>query len=75
VSSSFDTDHPEQGSSGRIPAVQYLRISTEQQQHSIENQAAVLREYAIQRGFSILGTIAEEGKSGLTVEDEPRQIK
>jgi len=50
------------------PAAQYIRMSTEHQQYSTENQADVIREYAQKRGFRIAKTYADEGKSGLSVQ-------
>jgi len=50
------------------PAAQYIRMSTEHQQYSTENQADMIREYAQKRGFSIVKTYADEGKSGLRIE-------
>ena len=50
------------------PAAQYIRMSTEHQQYSTENQADVIREYAQRRGFRIAKTYADEGKSGLRIE-------
>jgi DNA invertase Pin-like site-specific DNA recombinase len=50
------------------PAAQYIRMSTEHQQYSTENQADMISEYAKNRGFSIVKTYADEGKSGLRIE-------
>src|SRR5205807_7819820 len=50
-----------------IPAAQYIRMSTEHQQYSTSNQEDVIREYADRRGFEIVRTYADEGKSGLNV--------
>jgi len=50
------------------PAAQYIRMSTEHQQYSTENQADMIREYAQNRGFSIVKTYTDEGKSGLRIE-------
>ena len=50
-----------------IRAAQYIRMSTEHQQYSTENQADVIREYAAARGYEIVKTYADEGKSGLSV--------
>ena len=50
-----------------VRAAQYVRMSTEHQQYSTENQADVIRDYAAQRGFEIVTTYADEGKSGLNV--------
>jgi DNA invertase Pin-like site-specific DNA recombinase len=43
-------------------------MSTEHQQYSTANQDDVIREYATKRGFEIVRTYADEGKSGLRVE-------
>lgn len=51
-----------------IPAAQYIRMSTEHQQYSTENQADVIHEYAARRGYKIVRTYADEGKSGLNIE-------
>jgi len=51
-----------------IRAAQYIRMSTEHQQYSTENQSDVVREYADARGYEIVRTYADEGKSGLRVE-------
>ena len=39
-----------------IRAAQYVRMSTEHQQYSTENQADVIREYAAARGYEIVKT-------------------
>ena len=49
-------------------AAQYVRMSTEHQQYSTENQADAIRQYAERRGFEIVRTYADEGKSGLRLE-------
>lgn len=51
----------------KIPAAQYLRMSTEHQQYSSENQATAIRQYADEKGFEIVSTYRDEGKSGVTV--------
>lgn len=50
-----------------IRAAQYVRMSTEHQQYSTDNQAAVIACYAQQRGYEIVCTYADEGKSGLNI--------
>jgi DNA invertase Pin-like site-specific DNA recombinase len=50
-----------------IRAAEYVRMSAEHQQYSTLNQADVIREYAERRGFEIVKTYADEGKSGLNV--------
>lgn len=49
-------------------AVRYVRMSTEHQQYSTENQADKITEYAEKRGIEIIRTYADEGKSGLRIE-------
>ena len=51
----------------RLPAAQYLRMSTEQQQYSIDNQADAIRRYAEAQGFEIIKTYIDEAKSGLVL--------
>ena len=51
-----------------IRAAQYVRMSTEHQQYSTENQSDILREYAAKRGMEIVRTFADAGKSGLRIE-------
>lgn len=50
-----------------VRAAQYVRMSTEHQQYSTANQEDVIREYAQRRGFEIVRTYADEGKSGLSI--------
>jgi DNA invertase Pin-like site-specific DNA recombinase len=49
-------------------AAVYVRMSTEHQQYSTENQADVVREYAAKRGIEIVRTFADGGKSGLRID-------
>lgn len=51
-----------------IRAAQYVRMSTEHQQYSTENQSDVIREYAAKRGMEIVRTFADAGKSGLRLD-------
>jgi DNA invertase Pin-like site-specific DNA recombinase len=46
-------------------AAQYVRVSTEQQRYTIENQAAALAAYAARRNISIVRTYSDMGRSGL----------
>ena len=50
---------------GLVRAAQYVRMSTEHQQYSTDNQARAIRDYAERRGIAIVRTYADEGKSGL----------
>jgi DNA invertase Pin-like site-specific DNA recombinase len=38
----------------RLPAAQYLRMSTEHQQYSLDNQADAIRKYVDAQGFEII---------------------
>src|SRR5450756_1679128 len=51
-----------------VRAAQYVRMSTEHQQYSTENQSDVLQEYASKRGIQIVRTFSDSGKSGLRIE-------
>lgn len=55
--------------SPKIRAAQYLRMSTEHQRYSLENQAAALAMYALQRDRDIVRTYTDAGKSGLTLKE------
>ena len=56
------TDQP-----SNVKAAEYVRMSTEHQQYSTENQADKIREYAARRNIAIVRTYADEGKSGLNI--------
>ncbi len=48
-------------------AAQYVRMSTEHQRYSIENQAAAIAAYAQANGLTIVYTYRDEGISGLRI--------
>jgi DNA invertase Pin-like site-specific DNA recombinase len=50
-----------------IRAVQYLRMSSDLQFDSLANQAAAIAEYAKRRGYTIIRSYVDEGKSGLSL--------
>lgn len=50
-------------------AAQYVRMSTDYQQYSIENQAAVIATYAQLHKLTIVRTYRDEGRSGLKIEN------
>ena len=52
-------------SKAAIPAAQYLRTSTDLQQHSLEHQKTAIQEYATRNGFIVVQTYADLAKSGL----------
>ena len=49
-------------------AVEYVRMSTEHQQYSTENQLDAIRAYAAKRSLVIVRTYADAGKSGLRID-------
>ena len=49
-------------------AAEYVRMSTDHQQYSTDNQRDKIREYAAKRGMEIVRTYADEGKSGLRMD-------
>lgn len=51
-----------------IRAAQYVRMSTEHQQYSTENQSDAIRDYALARGYEVVRTYADDGKSGLRLQ-------
>jgi len=59
-----------------IPAAQYLRMSTEDQQYSIANQEAAIGDYARRLGFEVVSTYSDPGKSGISIKsrDGLRQL-
>ncbi len=51
----------------RIPAAQYLRMSTEDQKYSLDNQAAAIQKYADLHDFEIVQTYSDTAKSGVVL--------
>jgi DNA invertase Pin-like site-specific DNA recombinase len=51
-----------------IRAVQYVRMSTEHQKYSTENQSDIIAEYAERNGMQVIRTYADDGKSGLRID-------
>lgn len=49
-------------------AAQYVRMSTEHQRYSTENQSDAIARYAEDRGIEIVRTYSDEGKSGLRLQ-------
>lgn len=50
-----------------VRAAQYVRMSTDHQRYSTENQAEAIQQYADAHGLEIVRTYADEGKSGLNI--------
>ena len=55
----------------RRRAVAYLRMSTEHQQYSTENQIAVIERYTAEHDMEIVATYSDEAKSGLRLKNRP----
>ena len=51
----------------KIKAAAYVRMSTEHQKYSPENQLAAIREYAEKNNYDIIEIYSDEGKSGLNI--------
>ena len=64
---SNDDDRSEQPERS-VRAAEYVRMSTDHQKYSTENQADAIKQYAQIRGIEIVRTYADEGKSGLSVD-------
>lgn len=50
-----------------VPAAQYLRMSTERQEYSLDFQSARIASYAQENGFTVCRTYCDEAKSGLEI--------
>lgn len=53
--------------SRELRAAQYVRMSTELQRYSIQNQAAAIAAYAQQSNLNIVRTYIDEGRSGVRI--------
>jgi DNA invertase Pin-like site-specific DNA recombinase len=50
-----------------VSAAQYLRMSTEHQQYSLENQSTAILKYAESHGFQVVRTYSDAAKRGLVL--------
>jgi DNA invertase Pin-like site-specific DNA recombinase len=57
----------EPGGPPLIRAAQYVRMSTDHQRYSTENQSDAIAAYAALHGMEIVASYADEGKSGLNI--------
>ncbi|WP_245276606.1 recombinase family protein [Mesorhizobium sp. L2C085B000] len=55
----------------RVRAAQYVRMSTEHQTYSIDNQADAIRDYADIMAYDIVATYEDLGRSGLNLGGRP----
>ena len=51
-----------------VPAVAYVRMSTDHQKYSTENQLDIIRDYATAKGLQILRVFEDSGRSGLRLD-------
>lgn len=56
---------------GPLRAAQYVRMSTERQCYSTENQTALIADYARTHGMAVVRTFSDEGRSGVTLDRRP----
>ncbi len=52
-------------------AAQYVRMSTEHQQYSIENQKSAIADYAQRKGFEVVATYSDSARSGIDLKHRP----
>jgi len=63
-----DNSGSETGGLQRRRAAMYVRMSTDHQKYSTENQADAIRDYAAHRQIDIVRTYTDSGKSGLKLD-------
>ncbi|WP_267899622.1 recombinase family protein [Maricaulis alexandrii] len=51
-----------------LKAAEYVRMSTDHQRYSTQNQSDAIRQYAHARSIEIVRTYADQGKSGLSLD-------
>lgn len=68
VSKSGYTEGPHRGDRPVRHAAMYVRMSTDHQKYSTENQADTIREYAARHNIEIIKIYADQGKSGLSLD-------
>lgn len=54
--------------SRHVRAAEYVRMSTDHQKYSTENQSEAIKQYAESRGIEVVRTYTDAGKSGLNIE-------
>ena len=58
-----------------LSAAKYVRMSTDHQRYSIQNQAAAIAAYAASHNLTIVRTYADEGESGLRINNRSALIE
>lgn len=52
-------------------AAEYMRMSTDHQKYSLDNQSSYIREYANENNINIIKSYSDSGKSGLNLSGRP----
>lgn len=70
ILSRSNTQFPRNGASSDepLPAAAYVRMSTDLQKYSTENQLAAIRKYADERNYKIISIYEDSGRSGLKIQ-------
>jgi DNA invertase Pin-like site-specific DNA recombinase len=58
-----------------LRAAQYVRMSTDYQHYSTENQAATIAAYAARQNLKIVRTYADDGRSGLRISNRSALVE
>lgn len=67
----WNTSGEDEPPASKTRVAEYVRMSTDHQQYSTDNQTAAIRAYADKRGYEIVRSYADEGKSGLNIQGRP----
>src|SRR5262245_28016553 len=52
-----------------VRAAEYVRMSTDHQQYSIDNQTVAIRQYADEQGYQVVRTYSDAARSGLRIDN------
>jgi DNA invertase Pin-like site-specific DNA recombinase len=55
----------------KVPAAQYVRMSTDLQEFSIANQEAAISDFAVLFGYTVVKTYSDAGRSGVSARKRP----
>jgi DNA invertase Pin-like site-specific DNA recombinase len=64
-------NNPSSPRAALVSAAEYVRMSTEHQQYSTENQSDAIRRYAEAHGCKIVRSYSDAGRSGLNISGRP----
>jgi DNA invertase Pin-like site-specific DNA recombinase len=63
------------GNQKSLRAAQYVRMTTDYQHYSTENQAATIAAYAARHNLKIVRTFADDGRSGLRIRNRSALVE